>query len=79
MWWYNNVFWMCLTLENIKSEELPWRRNVLCYMKKSSWIFMIIECVIIFSYGLFISYFENYLDNYQFLIFNTNFGTLKKK
>jgi hypothetical protein len=40
---------------------------------------MIIECVIIFSYGLFISYFENYLDNYQFLIFNTNFGTLKKK
>ncbi len=37
---------------------------------------MKIRCVNL--YGLLVPYFENYVDNFKFVIFNANFGTIKK-
>jgi hypothetical protein len=66
MWWYNDVLWTCfwpLKIQNLKNfieEEM-----FFVIWKRPSWIFMIIECVIMFFYGLLISCFENYMDNYK--------------
>jgi hypothetical protein len=32
----------------------------------------------VFLYDLLLSCFENYMDNYQIVIYNANFGTIKK-
>jgi hypothetical protein len=67
----------------------PWKHIIqrISFKKKCSLLYkMGLNCIFmkirffyhVFLYDLLLSCFENYMDNYQIVIFSANFGTIKK-